>query len=117
MRKPATPVENPADRALQEGRVVGLANHTVLFRRSGTETPIDDSAAPIRDEEGPVHGVILIFRSVAERKVAEKALRESEQELADFFENASVGMHWVGPDGTILRVNRSELNLLGYSSR
>ena len=113
--KTRKPVENPAERALLEGRVVGLANHTVLVSKSGTETPIDDSAAPIRDEEGRVHGVVLIFRSVAERKIAERALRESEQELADFFENASVGMHWVGPDGTILRVNQSELNLLGYS--
>jgi PAS domain S-box-containing protein len=110
-----TPVENPAERALQEGHVVGLANHTILVSRSGVHTPIDDSAAPIRDEEGRVHGVVLIFRSVAERKLAENALRESEQELADFFENASVGMHWVGPDGNILRANRSELNLLGYS--
>jgi len=109
-----TRVENPAERALEEGRVVGLANRTILASRRGVETPIDDSAAPIRDEEGHVHGVVLIFRSVAERKLAEKALHESEQELADFFENASVGMHWVGPDGIILRVNRSQLKLLGY---
>src|ERR1051325_1550992 len=113
--KTRMPVENPAERALREGRVVGLANHTVLLSKSGVETPIDDSAAPIRDEEGHVHGVILIFRSVAERKLAEKALRESERELADFFDNATVGMHWVGPDGIILRVNQSELKLLGYS--
>ena len=42
-------------------------------------------------------------------------LRRSEQELADFFENATVGLHWVGPDGTILRANRAELDMLGYS--
>src|SRR5947209_11642579 len=41
-------------------------------------------------------------------------LRRSEQELADFFENASVGLHWVGPDGIILRANRADLALLGY---
>ena len=87
----------------------------MLIAKSGTEVPIDDSAAPIQDEEGRVYGVILIFRSVLERKQAEAALRQSEQELSDFFENASVGLHWVGPDGTILRVNRAELNLLGYS--
>ena len=38
-----------------------------------------------------------------------------EQELQDFFDNASVGLHWVGPDGTILRANRAELELLGYT--
>ena len=49
-----------------------------------------------------------------ERRRAEEQLRESERELADFFENATVGLHWVGPDGTILRANRAELALLGY---
>jgi PAS domain S-box-containing protein len=109
------PVENPAEQALREGRIVGLANHTILIARDGTETPIDDSAAPIRDDQGRVHGVVLVFRSIAERKRAERALRQSEGELADFFENASVGLHWVGPDGTILRVNQAELKLLGYT--
>jgi len=42
------------------------------------------------------------------------ALRRSERELSDFFENGSVGLHWVGPDGTILRANQTELDLLGY---
>jgi PAS domain S-box-containing protein len=51
----------------------------------------------------------------AERKAAEDALRQSEEELSDFFENSAVGLHWVGPDGTILRVNQAELDLLGYS--
>ena len=48
--RPAQPVENPALRALREGTIVGLANHTILIARDGTERPIDDSAAPIRDE-------------------------------------------------------------------
>ena len=45
---------------------------------------------------------------------SEQALRRSEEEFRDFFENVAVGLHWVGPDGTILRVNRTELDLLGY---
>ena len=45
---------------------------------------------------------------------AETARLLAEQQLSDFFENASVGMHWVGPDGTILRANRCELEMLGY---
>ena len=49
-------VENPALRALREGAIVGLANHTVLVARDGTERPIDDSAAPIRDEGGATLG-------------------------------------------------------------
>ncbi|MDB5350084.1 MAG: domain S-box [Planctomycetota bacterium] len=224
-------VENPALRALREGVVVGLANHTLLIARDGTERPIDDSAAPIRDAAGRVVGSVLVFRDIGERRRAEaeaqrqgerartilesitdafasfdrdwrfvylnrqaeallgrtaddllgrdhweeypetlgtefernyrramdqnvavsfeafypphdrwyevhaypspdglssyfrdvtgrkrseEALRRSEAQLADFFENATVGLHWVGPDGTILRANRAELELLGY---
>jgi len=62
------PVENPAIRALREGVVVGLANHTVLIQRDGAECPIDDSAAPIRDERGNVSGCVLIFRDVTEQR-------------------------------------------------
>ncbi len=108
-------VENAARRILDAGCIVGLANHTILIARDGTETPIDHSAAPIRDDEGNVRGVVLVFRSIAERKEAEKSLRQSERQLSDFFENASVGLHWVGADGTILRVNQAELDLLGFS--
>lgn len=52
---------------------------------------------------------------IAERQQLEAALRRREQELDDFFEHAVVGLHWVGPDGTILRVNQAELTLLGYT--
>jgi PAS domain S-box-containing protein len=276
------PVENPVERVLREGIVVGLANHTILIAKDGAERPIDDSAAPIRDAAGKMLGVVLIFRDVTEqrraehhrnvrlgvthalseaataedgakgvlqsvcdslawdvgffwtvndagtalvctkswhrddvpanefetascsrtfekgqglpgrvwasgqpawvtdiaqdgkflrlapavqcglnsaiacpvvvgdqilgviefftksirqadadflelvgtvagsvgqfieRKTAEDELRRNEQELADFFENATIGLHWVGPDGTILRANRAELDMLGY---
>jgi PAS domain S-box-containing protein len=64
-------VENPAARALREGTVVGLANHTVLIRRDGAEHPIDDSAAPIRDAEGQVSGCVLVFRDVTAQRRSE----------------------------------------------
>ena len=67
-------VENPALRVLESGRIVGLANHTLLISRDGTERPIDDSAAPIRDQDGTVGGAVLIFRDISERKQAEAAL-------------------------------------------
>jgi PAS domain S-box-containing protein len=107
-------VESPATRALREGLIVGLANHTVLITKDGSERPIDDSAAPIRDAEGRLTGCVLVFRDVTERRRADLALQRSERELVDFFENASVGLHWVGDDGTILRVNQAELDMLGY---
>jgi PAS domain S-box-containing protein len=66
------PVESPVARALREGLVVGLANHTLLLSRTGDETAIDDSAAPIRSPDGRTLGVVLVFRDVTERKKAER---------------------------------------------
>ncbi|HWA74421.1 MAG TPA: PAS domain S-box protein [Polyangiaceae bacterium] len=60
--------ENPVEKVLREGKVVGLANHTVLRSRAGVETPIDDSAAPIRDTKGALFGVVLVFRDVTAEK-------------------------------------------------
>jgi PAS domain S-box-containing protein len=71
-------VESPAVRALREGVVVGLANHTQLIRRDGTVCAIDDSAAPIRDERGRVSGCVLIFRDVSGARELE---RERAQQL------------------------------------
>jgi PAS domain S-box-containing protein len=59
--------------------VVGLANHTILIAKDGKEIPIDDSGAPIRNEEGDIIGVILVFRDVSERKRAEQALHQSQE--------------------------------------
>jgi len=73
------PVENPALRTLSAGATVGLANHTLLIAKDGTERPIDDSAAPIRNERGEVVGTVLVFRDISERKRLEL---EREQLLA-----------------------------------
>ena len=75
------PVDNPVDRVIREGTVVGLANHTVLLRPSGSEVPIDDCAAPIRDAEGRLLGVVLVFRDITERKQAERQLQQWSMEL------------------------------------
>ena len=90
------PVENPALRALQDGVIVGLANHTVLISKDGTERPIDDSAAPIRDTEGKVVGSVLVFRDISQRKRSEAALNERVRLLAL---NAAVGAALVQGDG------------------
>ncbi|HET9929517.1 MAG TPA: ATP-binding protein [Polyangiaceae bacterium] len=65
------PAEDPVAKVLREDRVIGLANHTLLRQRNGAEIPIDDSGAPIRDENGSVVGVVLVFRDVSEKKRAE----------------------------------------------
>jgi PAS domain S-box-containing protein len=64
-------VQNPVEKVLREGVVVGLANHTALIARDGTEVAIEDSAAPIRDSNGNVSGAVMVFHDVTARRRAE----------------------------------------------
>ncbi len=75
------PVESPVARVLREGVVVGLANHTILVARNGIERPIDDCAAPIRDREGRIRGVVLVFHDVTARRELERKLRDRAERL------------------------------------
>jgi len=77
-------VESPVAKVLREGQVVGLANHTLLIRRDGTETPIEDSAAPIVDDAGRVLCVVLAFRDATERRAAEQANRDADRRKDEF---------------------------------
>ena len=58
-------VQSPIDEALQTGQIVELANHTILIARDGKETPISDSAAPIRTKDGEILGAVMVFRDVS----------------------------------------------------
>ena len=66
------PVESPVDKVIREGVIVGLANHTLLIRKDGSEIPIDDSGAPIRDGQGGIRGIVLVFRDFTQQKRAEQ---------------------------------------------
>ncbi len=77
------PVDNPALRALAEGAIVGLANHTVLIARDGTERPIDDSAAPIRTQDGKIAGAVLVFRDITARHQAAADIAAANQRNAE----------------------------------
>ncbi len=85
-------VENPALRALRDGVVVGLANHTLLISRDGTERPIDDSAAPIRNKSGETAGAVLVFRDITARRETEREVRDSELRYRRLFQTAKDGI-------------------------
>ena len=71
--------ENPVDKVLKSGVIIGLANHTSLISRDGREMAIADSGAPIRDGEGKVIGVVLVFRDITEKQKTELALQNAEK--------------------------------------
>lgn len=85
-------VESPVARVIREGAVVGLANHTALVARDGTQRPIADSAAPIKNHEGRIVGVVLVFRDVTdERRYAQEreCLLAAEQTARSEAESAN----------------------------
>ena len=74
------PVQHPVEKVLRTGVVVGLANHTLLVRRDGSEIPIDDSGAPIRGHDQKLHGAVLVFRDFTEHKEVERKLKKAKDE-------------------------------------
>lgn len=72
-------VENPVDKVRRLGTIVGLANHTFLVAKDGTEICIDDSGAPICDSSGKMIGIVLVFRDITERRMSEGALMRAEK--------------------------------------
>ena len=101
-------VESPVVKVLREGMVVGLANHTILVKKDGTEVPIDDSGAPIRDKDGSTTGVVLVFRDITERKRAE----ERTMHLASFPELNPSPVMEVDASGTIIFCNPATQGIL-----
>jgi PAS domain S-box-containing protein len=77
-------VENPVSQVIRLGAIVGLANHTVLIAKDGTELAIDDSGAPIRDAHGRIVGVVLVFRDITQRRGTERALEDADRRKDEF---------------------------------
>jgi len=103
------PAALPVAETLAKGAIHGLANHTVLLARDGTERPIADSCAPIRGGDGRVRGAVLVFRDVAAEKAAEAELRRSRAVLQNLFESAPGLFLVLTPDFTITAVSDAYL--------
>lgn len=109
--------DSPLKKVLETGKVTGLANHTLLITKLGTEVPIDDSAAPLSDGQGGIEGVVLVFRDVSARRKAEKELLNSRkfiERIADSVPSIIYTYSLKGPKINYTNYKVSEL--LGYSS-
>jgi PAS domain S-box-containing protein len=79
--KTAFPAENPVDKVLASGAIAELASHAVLIRKNGSQLPIDDSGAPIRESDGTLRGVVLVFRDFTAHKDFERTLVRAKEEI------------------------------------
>ena len=109
-------VNNPVQRVLRDGVVVGLANHTLLLARDGAEHPIADSAAPIRNEGNvDITGVIMVFRDQTAERAAQRAQQESEQRFRALIENNYDAISLRAADGTVLYDSPAVFRITGYT--
>lgn len=109
------PMESPAARVLRQGRIVGLANHTVLIARDGREVPIADSAAPIRDGSA-VTGVVVAFRDVSESYRMQEELRHSQERFYRLFQESPTAASLSRrSDSRHTEVNAAWCRLFGYT--
>ncbi len=106
-------VESPVTKVLKEGVVVGLANHTLLIGRDGSERPIADSGAPILDDQGQITGVVLVFRDQTEERRIENELRQSEERFRGFVENAHDVVYSLSPAGVFTYISPNWTDFLG----
>ncbi|MFA6980849.1 MAG: PAS domain S-box protein [Ignavibacteriaceae bacterium] len=109
-------VENPLAIVLQTGNIVGLANHTILISRDGSEYQIADSAAPIKNANGKMLGIILVFSDVTEKYNVQKTLAESEEKYRALAETAGDIIITYTPKGEITYLNQAALEITNLTS-
>ena len=108
-------VESPADKVKRLGTVVGLANHTTLIAKNGAETAIDDSGAPVRDDQGAITGIVLVFRDIAERRAAEREREAHARHLQEVLDVSADGVAELDREWRIVFLNEKAREMLAGS--
>lgn len=109
------PAINPVDIVKEKGLVVGLANHTLLISKDGTEYHIADSAAPIKNDKGDILGIILVFSDVSEKYRLQQKIFESEEKYRLAFKTNPDSININKMDGTYVDINQGFTNITGYT--
>lgn len=105
---------NPINKVLETGETVGLANHTALLSKDGNEYQIADSGSPIKNNQGDITGVVLVFRDETQKYLKDKQVKESEEKFRSLAETTSVGI-LVYTDDKWVYANEATTKLTGYS--
>jgi PAS domain S-box-containing protein len=115
VEKTRRPADNLVAKVLMEGNPTGAGKSVLLVARGGAEVPIESSAAPMLDEQGNLTGVVLVFRDITERKLAEEDLKKERDRAQKYLDIAGVMMVALNGRGEVTLVNRRGLDILGYS--
>jgi PAS domain S-box-containing protein len=110
------PVENPVKKVFREGKVVGLADHTLLLSKHGKEFDIEDSAAPIRTDTGEGFGVVLVFRDITEKKLADEETKRQKELLQLILESIADGVVVADSNGKFVLFNAAAEQVLGIGA-
>src|SRR6267154_2085040 len=110
------PVENPVKKVFREGKVVGLADHTLLLSKDGKEFDIEDSAAPILTDTGEGFGVVLVFRDITEMKLADEETKRQKELLQLILESIADGVVVADSNGKFLLFNAAAEQVLGIGA-
>jgi len=107
-------VKNPVEKVLKHGKIVGLANHTKLIARDGSEYHIADSAAPIKTDEDNIYGTVMVFRDVSKNYQMREIIRQREKMFSTAISEAPFPIMIRSDDGEVITVNSSWENISGY---
>jgi PAS domain S-box-containing protein len=110
------PVENPVKKVFREGKIVGLADHTILRSKSGKEFDIEDSAAPILADAGETFGVVLVFRDITDKKLAEEETKRQKDMLQLILASVADGVVVADTNGKFLLFNAAAERFIGIGA-
>jgi PAS domain S-box-containing protein len=110
------PVENPVKKVFREGKVVGLADHTLLLSKGGREYDIEDSAAPILTDTGEGFGVVLVFRDITQKKRAEEETKRQKELLQLILGSIADGVVVADANGKFLLFNAAAERIVGVGA-